>query len=162
MKRIALYPGSFDPMTNGHLDILTRLSALYDEVYAAVMVNPAKTPYLDTETRVSVIEEATAHLPNVKAVSATGATVTLARQLHATVLVRGLRSVTDFEYETTLAAGNKLLAPEIETLFLMAKPEWAYVSSSIVREIDSLSGAVDALVPPSAVKAMEKRKEKKQ
>ena len=161
MKRIALYPGSFDPMTNGHLDILSRLSALYDEVYAAVMVNPAKTPFLDTETRVNVIKEATAQLPNVRAIASTGATVDLARELGANVMVRGLRSVTDFEFETTLAAGNRLLAPEIETLFLMAKPEFAYVSSSIVREIDSLSGAVDALVPPAAAKAMEKRKEKR-
>ena len=160
MKRIALYPGSFDPMTYGHLDILTRLSALYDEVYAAVMVNPQKKPFLDTETRVEVIKEATAHLPNVSVVAAEGATVNLARKLGAKVLVRGLRSVTDFEFESTLAAGNRLLAPEIETLFLMAKPEFAYVSSTIVREIDSLDGELGNLIPPAAVKALEKRKEK--
>ena len=141
-------------MTLGHLDILTRLSGMYDEVVAAIMVNPVKTPYLSTEERISSMEEATAHLGNVRVVAGSGATVELARKVGAQVMVRGLRSVTDFEYESTLAAGYRYMAPEIETVFLLSKPEYGYISSSLVRDIHALGGDIQALVPQNIVRLL--------
>ena len=117
MRRIALFPGSFDPLTLGHLDLIERLSALYDEVVVGVMSNPAKKPYLEDEERLRSIERSVEHLANVRVALSHGATVDLARQCGAQVMVRGLRSVTDFEYETVLAAGYRYMAPDIETLF---------------------------------------------
>jgi len=155
MKRVALYPGSFDPMTLGHLDILTRLSGMYDEVVAAIMVNPAKKPYLTTEERIKSMEEAVKPLGNVRIVAGSGATVELARQVGAQVMVRGLRSVTDFEYESTLAAGYRYMAPEIETIFMLSKPEYGYISSSLVRDIHALGGDIQALVPQNIVRLLE-------
>lgn len=157
MKRVALYPGSFDPMTLGHLDMITRLSSMYDEVVAAIMVNPAKKPYLTTEERIRSMEEATEHLGNVRVLAGSGATVELARQVGAQVMVRGLRSVTDFEYESTLAAGYRYMAPEIETIFMLSKPEYGYVSSSLVRDIHSLGGDIQALVPQNIVRLLERK-----
>ena len=157
MKRVALYPGSFDPMTLGHLDMITRLSSMYDEVVAAIMVNPAKNPYLTTEERIRSMEEATEHLGNVRVLAGSGATVELARQVGAQVMVRGLRSVTDFEYESTLAAGYRYMAPEIETIFMLSKPEYGYVSSSLVRDIHSLGGDIQALVPQNIVRLLERK-----
>lgn len=154
MKRIALYPGSFDPMTLGHRDIVERLSKLYDEVVVAVMVNPAKKPCLSVQQRLCGIEEATADLGNVRVMAGSGATVELARSIGAQVMVRGLRSVTDFEYETTLAAGYHYMAPEIETLFMLARPEFGYISSSLVRDIYALGGDVKALVPPAVARTL--------
>ena len=157
MKRVALYPGSFDPMTLGHLDILTRLSSMYDEVVAAIMVNPAKRPYLTKEERLQSMEDAVAHLGNVRVMAGSGATVELARQVGAQVMVRGLRSVTDFEYESTLAAGYRYMAPEIETVFMLSKPEYGYISSSLVRDIHVLGGDIQALVPQSVVRTLERK-----
>lgn len=157
MKRIALYPGSFDPMTLGHLDILSRLSEMYDEVIAAIMVNPAKKPYLSVEERIRSMEEATKHLGNVRVMAGSGATVELARQVGAQVMVRGLRSVTDFEYESTLAAGYRYMAPEIETIFMQSKPEYGYISSSLVRDIHALGGNIQALVPQNIVRLLERK-----
>ena len=154
MKRVALYPGSFDPMTLGHLDILTRLSGMYDEVIAAIMVNPAKRPYLPVDVRVKSMEAATKHLGNVRILAGSGATVELARQVGAQVMVRGLRSVTDFEYESTLAAGYRYMAPEIETVFMLSKPEYGYISSSLVRDIHALGGDITALVPQEILRAL--------
>lgn len=154
MKRVALYPGSFDPMTLGHLDILTRLSGMYDEVIAAIMVNPAKKPYLPVDVRVKSMEKATEHLGNVRILAGSGATVELARQVGAQVMVRGLRSVTDFEYESTLAAGYRYMAPEIETVFMLSKPEYGYISSSLVRDIHALGGDITALVPQAILRTL--------
>ena len=164
MKRVALYPGSFDPFTVGHLDIVQRLAGLYDEVVVAVLSNPAKTPYLPDEVRVSSIAQSVCHLPNVRVCCGKGATVDLAREVGASVMVRGLRSVTDFEYESTLAAGYHYMAPEIETLFMLARPEHGFVSSSLVREIHALGGDVRQLVPPPVLSSLAEknaRKEKK-
>ena len=154
MKRVALYPGSFDPMTLGHLDILTRLSGMYDEVIVAIMVNPAKKPYLPVDVRVKSMEKATEHLGNVRILAGSGATVELARQVGAQVMVRGLRSVTDFEYESTLAAGYRYMAPEIETVFMLSKPEYGYISSSLVRDIHALGGDITALVPQEILRTL--------
>ena len=154
MKRVALYPGSFDPMTLGHLDILTRLSGMYDEVIAAIMVNTAKKPDLPFDVRVKSMEKATEHLGNVRILAGSGATVELARQVGAQVMVRGLRSVTDFEYESTLAAGYRYMAPEIETVFMLSKPEYGYISSSLVRDIHALGGDITALVPQEILRTL--------
>ena len=153
----AVYAGSFSPPTLGHLDILTRLSSMYDEVVAAIMVNPAKRPYLTTEERLQSMEDAVAHLGNVRVMAGSGATVELARQVGAQVMVRGLRSVTDFEYESTLAAGYRYMAPEIETVFMLSKPEYGYISSSLVRDIHVLGGDIQALVPQSVVRTLERK-----
>lgn len=162
MKRVALYPGSFDPFTVGHLDIVQRLSPLYDEVVVAVLSNPKKTPYLPEEARVRSIEESVKGLSNVRVLCSAGATVDVARQVGACTMIRGLRSVTDFEYETTLAAGYHYMAPEIETLFLLAKPEHGYISSSLVREIHALGGDVSALVPAPVLSALAQKNPRKE
>ena len=154
MKRIALYPGSFDPLTLGHLNIIERLSRLYDEVVVGVLHNPDKKPFLTVEARLCGIRGATAHLPNVTVRAHDGATVELARLVGAQVMVRGLRSVTDFEYESTYAAGYHYMAPEIETLFLPARPEFGSISSSLVRSIFALNGDVSALVPPAVARTL--------
>ncbi|MGI5883777.1 MAG: pantetheine-phosphate adenylyltransferase [Candidatus Spyradocola sp.] len=162
MKRVALYPGSFDPFTLGHLDIVQRLSPLYDEVVVAVMSNPNKTPYLSEALRVRSIEQSVSHLPNVRVLSGVRATVDAARQVGARTMIRGLRSVTDFEYESTLAAGYRYMAPEIETLFLLAKPEHGDIRSSLVREIHALGGDVSALVPAPVLSALAQKTPRKE
>lgn len=162
MKRIALYPGSFDPLTVGHLDLIERASQLYDELVVAVMTNPNKKPYLQADVRVSGIRDAVSHLGNVSVRASHGATVEIARSVGARVMIRGLRSVTDFEYETTLAAGYHYMAPEIETLFMVAKPEHGYISSSLIREIHSLGGDVAMLVPAPVLETLNKINSRKE
>lgn len=149
MKRIALYPGSFDPLTVGHLDLIERLSRLYDQVVVGVLHNPDKRGFLPVEARLRGIRESTAQLGNVTVCAHDGATVELARRVGAQVIARGLRSVTDFEYESALAAGYHYMEPEIETLFFLARPEHGGVSSSLVRNIFALGGDVSMLVPPA-------------
>ncbi len=160
-KRIALYPGSFDPMTLGHLDIIERLCALYDEVVVALLVNPAKKPYLTQEERLEGMENALAHLPNARVIVGSGATVEVAKAVGAKVMARGLRSVTDFEYETALAAGYRYMDPDIETIMLLAKPELGYISSSIVRDIHALKGDVTPLVPPAIYAVLQRKAQTK-
>jgi pantetheine-phosphate adenylyltransferase len=162
MKRVALYPGSFDPFTLGHLDIVERLSRLWDEVIVAVLSNPAKRPYLDAETRVRDIAAAVEGLGNVKVVTGEGATTDLARRVGAQVVVRGLRSVTDFEYETSIAAGYHYMAPELETVFMLAKPEHGCISSSLVREIHALGGDVRNLVPAPVLSSLAEKNARKE
>ena len=162
MRRIALFPGSFDPLTLGHLDLIERLSALYDEVVVGVMSNPAKKPYLEDGERLHSIERSVEHLANVRVALSHGATVDLARQCGAQVMVRGLRSVTDFEYETVLAAGYRYMAPDIETLFLPARAECGAISSSMVRDIHSVGGDVAKLVPQPVMEALARRDARKE
>lgn len=157
MELIAVYPGSFDPITFGHLDIITRSSALFAEVIVAVVRNPQKTPLFSLEERVAQIKEVVAHLPNVRVDSFTGLTVNYAQMQGARVLIRGLRAVSDFELELQMAHINKTLAKEIETVFLTTKTEYSFLSSSVVKEIARLGGAIDHLVPPSIVAALECR-----
>lgn len=148
---IAIYPGSFDPITLGHLDIITRSSVLFKEIIVAVVKNSLKTPLFSLEERVSQITEVVSHLPNVEVDSFTGLTVKYAQMRGAQVLIRGLRAVSDFELELQMAHTNKTLAKEIETLFLTTKTEYSFLSSSVVKEIARLGGTVDHLVPPSIV-----------
>lgn len=153
MKR-ALTPGTFDPITSGHLDIITRASALMDEVVVAVAASEKKRPLFSLEERVGLARQATEHLPNVRVVPFDGLLVDFARQIEATVVVKGLRAITDFEYEFQMTALNYQLDNELETLFIMSPPQHMYLSSSIVREIASMQGDVSRFVPPCVDEAL--------
>lgn len=145
--KIAICPGSFDPITKGHVDIIERTSKLFDKVYAVVMVNPAKKPTFTTEERVDMIKKCTAHLENVEAESFEGLIADYARQKDAHTLVKGLRAVTDFEYEFQQALTNKKLNSDLETLFMVTNQEYMYLSSTLVRQIAEFGGDIDMFVP---------------
>jgi pantetheine-phosphate adenylyltransferase len=145
---IAIYPGSFDPITLGHLDIIERGCLLFDQVIVAVLRNPGKTPLFTVEQRLRQIEIATKHLPNARVDSFDGLTVDYSRQIGASCLLRGLRVLSDFEKELQMSHTNKTLAADIETIFLATAVEYAFLSSSVVKEIARFGGAVDHLVPP--------------
>lgn len=145
--KIAICPGSFDPITKGHVDIIERTSKLFDKVYAVVMVNPSKTPTFSTKERVELIKKCTAHLDNVEAESFEGLIAEYARQKNACTLVKGLRAVTDFEYEFQQALTNKKLNPNLETLFMVTNQEYMYLSSTIVRQIAEFGGDIEQFVP---------------
>jgi pantetheine-phosphate adenylyltransferase len=144
----ALYPGSFDPATNGHLDVIRRAAATFDRLIVAVGRNSGKNPLFTAEERVALLRECCAPWENVIVTSFEGMLVTFAREQGARVLIKGLRAVSDFEYEFQMALANHQLAPDIETLFMMTSAEHLYLSSSIVKEIARLGGDVSALVPP--------------
>ena len=131
----AVYPGSFDPVTNGHLDVITRGANLFDRVIVGVLHNSAKSPLFSVEERVKILEEATADLKNVEIVSFSGLSVEFARKCNAKVIIRGLRAITDFEYELQMAQTNRVLAPDIDTMFLTTSLEYAYLSSTTVKEV---------------------------
>ena len=144
---IAIYPGSFDPITLGHLDIIERGSKLFDRVVVAVLRNPGKTPLFTVEQRLNQIHTATRHLPQVEVDSFDGLTVDYANLIGAKVLLRGLRVMSDFEKELQMAHTNKTLSTEIETVFLATSTEHGFLSSSIVKEIARFNGSIDHLVP---------------
>lgn len=147
MKR-ALYTGSFDPMTNGHLDIITRASKMFDELVVGVIVNPNKNPLFTKEERVAMIEEVTAELPNVKVDSFQGLLADYVNRNQFNAVVRGLRATSDFEYEIQMAQMNACLFDKgIESVFLMTSPRYSFISSSMIKEVVSLNGCVDGLVP---------------
>ena len=156
--RIALYPGSFDPVTNGHLDVLSRALAVFDRVVVAVLSNPRKTPLLPVETRVVVLEtairDAGIEADHASVVSFDGLTVEAARAHGARWIVRGLRAVSDFEAEGQLAHNNRVLAADVDTVFFMTSVENGYVSSSLVKEIAGFGGDVSTMVPPPAATAL--------
>ena len=143
----AIYPGSFDPMTKGHLDIIQRSSKLFDEVIMAVVGNPGKSPMLPVEKRKELLSAALKDLNGVTVDSFQGLTVDYARQNNVTILIRGLRAISDFEAELGMAQANKELFPELETIFLMSKAEYSFISSSTVKEIARLGGDVSKFVP---------------
>jgi pantetheine-phosphate adenylyltransferase len=157
--RIAIYPGTFDPITNGHLDIIERASQLFDKVIVTVAVNSSKTPMFTTEERVALVRAAVrgARLKNVTAEAFSGLLVKFARKQRAVVLIRGLRAVSDFEYEFQMALMNRKLAPGITTVFLMPHEKYTYLNSSIVREIARLNGNFKDFVPPSVYTSMKKK-----
>ena len=148
---IAIYPGSFDPITLGHLDIIERGSKLFDRVVVAVLRNPGKTPLFTVEQRLRQIQIATQHLPQVEVDSFDGLTVDYANLIGAKVLLRGLRVMSDFEKELQMAHTNKTLSKEIETVFLATSTEHGFLSSSIVKEIAKFNGSIDHLVPAHVV-----------
>ena len=145
--KIAICPGSFDPVTKGHVDILERSSKLFDKVIAVVLVNPTKTPTFTTEERVDLIKRVTTHIPNLEVDSYTGLVADYAQLKNAHTLIKGLRAVTDFEYEFQQALTNKKLNPELETLFMVTNQEYMYLSSTLVRQIAEFGGDIDMFVP---------------
>lgn len=152
-----VYPGSFDPVTNGHLDIIERAALLFEEVFVAVLKNPNKNPLFSVEERIEVLQEVTGHIPNVKIDSFDGLLVEYARQQSAKAVIRGLRAVSDFEFEFQVALTNRKLYDDVETIFLMTSNQYSFLSSSIVKEVASLGGCVRDLVP---IEVEEKLKEK--
>ncbi|MCC8017514.1 MAG: pantetheine-phosphate adenylyltransferase [Lachnospiraceae bacterium] len=146
MKR-AIYPGSFDPPTFGHLDIIERSARMVDELNVAVLKNSAKNPLFSAEERVSMIKELTSHLPNVTVSSFDGLTADYASQTGATIVVRGLRAVTDFEYELQIAQTNHAVNEQIDTIFLTTNLKYSYLSSTIVKEVASYGGDISKFVP---------------
>ena len=143
----AVYPGSFDPVTNGHLDVIERGSQLFDKVIVGVLHNSAKSPLFSVEERVNILKEATAHLKNVEIVAFSGLSVEFARKCGAKVIIRGLRAITDFEYELQMAQTNRVLAPDIDTMFLTTSLEFAYLSSTTVKEVATFGGDISKFVP---------------
>lgn len=153
----AVYPGTFDPVTNGHSDLIARASILFDRVVVAVARNAGKSPAFDLDRRVALVTEVVGHLGNVEICSFSSLLVDLAREQQADVVLRGLRAVSDFEYEFQLAGMNRRLAPDLETMFLTPAEQYAYISSSLVREIASLGGDVSSFVHPSVQTALTER-----
>lgn len=152
---IAIYPGSFDPITLGHIDIIERGAKLFDKVIVAVLSNPSKQPLFSVEKRVAQITECTNHINNIEIDSFVGLTVDYAKLHNAGVLLRGLRVLSDFEKELQMAHTNKTLNQEIETVFLATTKEYSFLSSSIVKEIAQFGGAIDHLVAQNIVEDME-------
>lgn len=144
----AICPGTFDPVTNGHLDIIQRAARTFSHVYVVVFRNPAKAPMFELEERVAMLNEATADLDNVSVDSSDGLLVAYARSVKAQVIVKGLRAVSDFEYEFQMALANKKLDPGIETLFMATAAEHAYLSSNLVKMLAGFGACIDSLVPP--------------
>ncbi len=149
--RIFVYPGSFDPVTNGHLDIIDRASRICDKLVVAVLVNRSKTPVFSMEERISFLEEILAGRPNIQVLPFSGLLVDFMREQKATTVIKGLRAVSDFEYEFQMALLNKNLNPEIETLFMMTSINYSYLSSSAVRELACYGGNIRDLVPEAIV-----------
>jgi pantetheine-phosphate adenylyltransferase len=145
---IAIYPGSFDPITLGHLDIIERSCRLFERLVVAVLKNPNKTPMFTVQERVNQIRLSTSHLSNLEIDSFEGLTVNYAHMREANVLIRGLRAISDFEAELQMAHTNKTLSTQIETVFLATSNEYSFLSSSLVKEISKFGGSIDHLVPP--------------
>lgn len=153
----AVYPGTFDPITNGHLDVIERATRIFEELIVAVATNPSKRPLFSIEERTAMVKEACAHLPNVRVETFDGLLVEFARHVGAKVIIKGLRAVSDFDYEFQMAAMNRKLAPEIETVFIMTSLEYAYLSSSIIKEVAELGGCIQGLVPPPVVERLKEK-----
>jgi pantetheine-phosphate adenylyltransferase len=154
MNNIAIYPGTFDPITNGHTDIIERASRLFQRVIVAIAENAYKSPRLSLQQRVTLAADVLSHLPNVEICGFNSLLVQFAQERGASVILRGLRAVSDFEYEFQLASMNRRVAPQLETLFLTPAENYAYISSTLVREIAALNGDVSQFVHPSVVKAL--------
>lgn len=159
--RKALFPGSFDPLTSGHLDILKRCLPLFDEIVIGVLNNPEKNPMFSAEERCSIITETLSTFPlgtcAVTVTSFSGLTAEFARSVSANAIIRGIRAVSDYEYELKMTLMNRRLAPEIETVFVMASEEFSFVSSSLLKQVFALGGNIDGLVPKHVIEAMSRK-----
>lgn len=149
MKKRAIYPGTFDPITNGHVDIITRASTMFDEIIVAVADNPKKKPMFSIEKRIEMAKKSVQSLSNVKVIGFSSLLVDLSDKLEANIIIRGIRAVSDFEYEFQMGYANTSLKKELETIFLMPSLEYAFISSSIVRSILPFNGKIEHLVPHS-------------
>ena len=154
----AIYPGSFDPVTYGHLDVIKRSSKLVDELIVGVLNNNAKTPLFSAEERVRMLKEVTKDLPNVKIIPFEGLLVDFARKTGAKMVIRGLRAITDFEYEFQMAQTNHKMEPEVETVFLTTSLEYSYLSSTTVKEVAAFGGDISQFVPPIVMENIEKKR----
>jgi pantetheine-phosphate adenylyltransferase len=154
--RRAIYPGSFDPITNGHLDLIERAARLFDEVIVAVLINPAKAPLFTVQERVEMIREAV-RSSHVRVDTFEGLLVEYARKVKAQVIIRGIRAVSDYEYEFQMALMNRRLDPAIETIFMMPAEPYTYLSSRLVKEVCALGGDVTGLVPPIVERKMREK-----
>lgn len=161
MKK-GIYPGSFDPVTYGHIDVIRRSAALVDELIVGVLSNSGKTPMFTVEEREEMLREVTKGLSNVTVRSFSGLTVDFAREMDANVLIRGLRAIPDFEYELNMAQTNHIIAPEIETVFLMTSLKYSYLSSTTVKEVASYDADISTFVPPYVEEKIRKKFSKKE
>jgi len=153
----ALYPGTFDPPTNGHIDLIQRGAKIFDHLTVAILVNPVKNPLFTVEERVEMLKEVTGAISNVSVATFEGLMVEFARQQGATAVLRGIRAISDYEYEFQMALMNRRLAPEIETVFLQPAGRYSFVSSRMVKEVFSLGGDVTGLLPPNVLKRLRAR-----
>lgn len=153
-EKIAVVPGSFDPITKGHLDIIYRAADVFDIVYVAVLNNSSKSPLFSIDERIELIAEATKNLPNVRIDTSSGLLIDYAKERGAKAIVRGLRAVSDFEYEMQITSMNRFLDENIETFFIMTKNQYSFLSSSIVKEVAKYGGNVGELVPPVVAEAL--------
>ena len=158
-SRVAVFPGSFDPLTLGHLDVIERAARLFDRVIVAILVNPAKTSLFALGEREAIVREACVNLPGVDVEPFDGLLVDYVRRRRAQVVIRGIRSATDFDYERQMALMNRQMNAEAETVFLVPSPAYSHISSSLVRDVAALGGSVDGLVPEAVVKALARRRE---
>ena len=159
MKR-AVYPGSFDPVTYGHLDIIRRSAALVDELIVGVLQNNHKKPLFSLEERVKILLEATKDMSNVRVEAFTGLSIDFVKKSDAQFLVRGLRAITDFDYELQMAQTNRIMAPDVDTIFLTTSLQYAYLSSSTVKEVEYYGGDISKFVPPEVVRAIQAKMQK--
>ncbi len=157
MKKLAIYPGSFDPVTNGHLDIIKRGSTLFDRIIVAVSENPHKMPYFPLQDRLDFLKTALKHHPEIEITHFSGLLANFVKAKKAVAVIRGLRAVSDFEYEFQMALMNRRQNPQFQTVFLMPDAQYTYLSSSLVREVSRLGGAVKGLVPPLVETALKNR-----
>ena len=159
MNGTAIYPGSFDPLTLGHLDIIERASMLFEKVVVGIGINTGKAPFLELQDRLRNLEQCIKPYENVTVDTFDGLLVDFAKKKNSTVIVRGLRAVSDYEYEFRVASANRKLAPEIETIMLITKDEFSFLASSVVREVALLGGNYDRFVPPFVAETIRKRVE---
>lgn len=158
MSRTCIYPGTFDPITYGHLDVIARASRLFDHIVVAVAENPGKSPLLTADERVHLIEGNLTPYPNVRATKFSGLTVDLAKKLGACALIRGLRALSDFEFEFQMALMNRHLDQSIETIFVMTKDAYSYTSSRLIKQVSHFDADISQFVPPNVFQVLEKRK----
>lgn len=156
-EKIAVVPGSFDPITNGHLDIIKRAADIFDLVYVAVLNNSSKNPLFDIDERISLIKEVTKGIPNTCVESSSGLLIDYAKSKNAKAIVRGLRAVSDFEYEMQITSMNRVLDESIETFFIMTKNQYSFLSSSIVKEVAKYGGNISELVPKTVEDALKNK-----
>jgi len=159
-QKIAVYPGSFDPITNGHIDVIVRALHIFDSLIIGVTKNPEKKPTFPIDKRLKMIKESTKHLPNVTVETFDGLLVEFARKKKAQAVIRGMRALSDFDYEFQMALTNRKLDPEFETIFLMTDANYSYLSSSLVNQIASLGGDVKGLVPKAVEKYLKRTRKK--
>jgi pantetheine-phosphate adenylyltransferase len=157
--RLAIYPGTFDPLTNGHVDLIERTARMFDRVIVAILLNTEKRPFFTVAERVAMIREVCHGQAAVEVETFEGLLVDYARRRRATAIVRGLRGVADFEYERQMALMNRHLSPDIETIFMMPTAQWGHLSSTLVKEVSALGGSVTGLVPPAVADRLTRKRD---